>query len=167
MRILETERLALEEASIRDSAFFFELLNSPSWLQYIGDRGIRDLKNAEFYIENSLIKSYRSHGFGLYKIVLKNGGLPIGICGLLKRPFLKYADLGFAILPQYEGQGYTYEAARAMMEYAGASFGLHTLYAITTEGNLKTRRLLEKLGMKLQNKIRPNRQDPEYLLYSS
>ena len=100
--ILETERHWLEEADSNDGAFFFELLNSPTWIRFIGDRGIASIDDAVNYIRESLIKSYRKNGFGLYKMVLKQDDRPIGICGLLKRPGLEHVDIGFAILPQYE-----------------------------------------------------------------
>jgi RimJ/RimL family protein N-acetyltransferase len=45
-------------------------------------------------------------------------GLPIGICGLVKRNYLDDIDLGYALLPRYWGQGYAYEAAKAVLDYA-------------------------------------------------
>ena len=94
MKILETERLVIAEATMSDSQFIFDLLTSPNWLKYIGDRGIRSIEDASEYIENSLIKSYRDNGFGLYKVVLKQNQIPIGLCGLLKRPVFDHPDIG-------------------------------------------------------------------------
>jgi ribosomal-protein-alanine N-acetyltransferase len=99
MEILQTRRLTLSEATLSDIPLIFKLLNSPNWLEFIGDRNIRTLEDAEKYIQNSLIKSYRENGFGLWKVELKSDKTPIGLCGLLKREMLDFPDLGFAILP--------------------------------------------------------------------
>ncbi len=101
-----------------DSQFIFELLNSPTWLKYIGDRDIKNLDDAQNYIINGPIKSYEIHGFGLYKVALKNNDTPIGICGLLKREGLEDNDIGFAFLPEYEEKGYAYESAKAILDDA-------------------------------------------------
>ena len=145
--ILETERLIIEEATQGDTSFIFKLLNSPNWLQYIGDRGINTEADALEYINESLIGSYRQNGYGLYKMVLKDGSESIGLCGFLKRDYLNYEDIGFAILPQYERKGYTFEAANAMMKYGEKELGLSQVYAITTAKNTGSQKVLEKIGL--------------------
>ena len=159
MTVLETPRLLLQEAEVCDTPFFFELLNSPNWLEFIGDRGIRELSDAENYVTNSLIKSYRELGFGLYKMVLRDNRTPIGICGLLQRDYLNHPDIGFAVLPEYERQGYTYEAAKATLEYAQSRLELHTIYAITSPHHTASQRLLGKIGMNHIQTIRPEKEE--------
>jgi len=44
MNVLETERLVLRWLEARDAPFILQLVNEPSWLQYIGDRGVRTLR---------------------------------------------------------------------------------------------------------------------------
>ncbi len=117
VKILETERLIVEEARLLDSSFFMKLLNSPNWIEFIGDRGVKSSSDAKNYIKESLIKSYNKNGYGLYKVSLKQNMQPIGICGFVKRDYLESADIGFAILPEFERCGYTYEASNAMMDY--------------------------------------------------
>lgn len=147
MVILTTERLSIEEAKVEDTSFFFELLNSSNWIEYIGDRGIKTEADALGYIKNSLIKSYRENGYGLYKIILKEAAKPIGLCGFLKREYLDHEDIGFAILPQYERKGYMYEASDAMMRYGKSELEFNTIYAITTAKNLGSQNLLVRLGL--------------------
>ncbi|QNF32094.1 GNAT family N-acetyltransferase [Adhaeribacter swui] len=167
MVILETERLTIAPAALTDKEFFFALLNSRNWLQFIGDRGIKTVQDAENYIRNSLIKSYQEKGFGLYKVLLKPTNEPIGICGFLKRDYLDSVDIGYAILPTYEGKGYTLEAATAIMEYGKTQLGLQIVYGITTEVNLASRRILEKLGLQLISRRIDNDQNTELLIYSN
>ncbi len=66
MNILETDRLILCKLSPDDAAFILELLNDPSFLQFIGNKGVRTLDDARDYILNGPIDSYERFGFELY-----------------------------------------------------------------------------------------------------
>ena len=106
------------------------------------------MTDAEDYIRNNIRAAYQSHGFGLYAVRLEASPLPIGLCGLVQRDFLTSPDLGFALLPEYCGQGYATEAARAVMSHAQAELGIERLYAIVKPGNHRSVRLLEQLGFR-------------------
>ena len=86
--IFTTKRLIVRFAKISDKQFIFNLLNAPKWLKYIGDRGIKTLKNAEEYIQEKLILNYEKNGFGLYVMEQIETKCPIGICGFVKRDYL-------------------------------------------------------------------------------
>ena len=96
MKIIETERLLLRQLSTGDADFILELLNEPSFIQNIGDRGVRTLADANLYIMNGPVASYARNGFGLYLVILKETDEPIGICGLIKRNGLDDVDIGYA-----------------------------------------------------------------------
>ena len=86
MIILETKRLRLRHLSPDiDAEFILELLNGPSFIRYIGDKGVRDLNAARRYMIDGPVNSYDAHGFGLYLVELKRNAAPIGICGVLNR----------------------------------------------------------------------------------
>ena len=145
--IFETERLAVRELnSASDAEFVRCLLNSPKFLEYIGNRGVRTVEESAAFIENRYRQSYRDHGFGLYAVELKNGGTQIGICGFVKRDTLSSPDLGFAFLPEFEGNGYGFESAGAALNYGCGQLGFSTVLAITSIDNDASGRLLEKLG---------------------
>lgn len=149
MIVLETERLTLRHLSPEsDAEFILRLLNEPSFLQYIGDKGVRTLADARDYIVNGPAKSYQDNGFGLYKVELKETGKPIGISGLIKRDTLPEPDIGFAFLPEYWRMGYAYESAAAVMKYARGELRLERILAITTPGNAASEKLLAKIGLK-------------------
>ncbi|WP_191276911.1 GNAT family N-acetyltransferase [Neobacillus kokaensis] len=157
MKILEAERLILRLQTTDDAEFILELLNDPSWLQYIGDRGIRNVEEARAYILNGSIRMYEQFGFCLYLVERKEDHIPIGICGLVKRDSLEDVDIGFAFLPKYWGSGYAYEAASAVMEYGKQTLGLNRIVAITTQDNHASAKLLEKIGMHFEKLIQlPN-----------
>lgn len=144
--MIETERLLLRRFTEDDAEFIFNLLNEPDWIKYIGDKGIKTIEDAKKYIEHSLIKMYNDLGFGLYIVILKEYGIPIGMCGLVKRNGLEDVDLGFAFLKDFTGKGYGYESARAVMIYAKTELNISRLAAITTTDNHASENLLLKLG---------------------
>jgi RimJ/RimL family protein N-acetyltransferase len=150
--ILETARLRLREFTFEDAPFIIELLNSPGWLEFIGDRNVRTPEQAHDYLENGPMKSYRVNGYGLSMVERKEDGTPIGMCGVLNRDALECPDIGFAFLPAFHGTGYAFEIARATADYAKGTLGLHRIAAITVPHNKRSIGLLEKLGLKY---IRP------------
>ncbi|MET0786924.1 MAG: GNAT family N-acetyltransferase [Paenisporosarcina sp.] len=154
MKIVETERLILRHLTPEDAEFIVTLLNEPDWIKYIGDRGIRTVEAAKQYIEDGPKAMYREHGVGLYLIELKENALPIGLCGLLHRDFLKDVDLGFALLSQYWGKGFAYEAAQATLTYGFEDLGYRRIVGFTSLDNEKSANLLKKLGMKDEGTIK-------------
>lgn len=166
MKILETDRLILRHQTTQDAAFILELLNDPSWIQNIGDRGVRTLDDARKNIIEVPMKAYAQLGFGFYLTELKEGGIPLGICGLAKRDFMEDVDIGFAFLPRYWGKGYAYEAASAVMDYAKDVIGLKRIAAITAIDNQASAKLLEKLGLQFEGIIPYAGTDEEVRLYA-
>lgn len=151
--MLETERLLLREFTTGDTAFILELVNSAGWLQYIGDRNIKSVEQAKAYLENGPIKSYRENGFGLCLVERKDDAKAIGMCGLLKREYLDTPDMGFAFLPEFNGNGYAYEIAIATVAYAKNKLKISTVSAITMANNEKSIKLLEKMGFSFKKTI--------------
>ncbi len=165
--ILKTERLALRHLGAGDAPFILRLLNEPSWLEHIGDKGVRTVADAQRYIENGPLEMYRRLGFGLYQVRLTVSDEPIGICGLLKRETLDDVDLGFAFLPEFWGRGYAREAAAAVLAYARNTLRRIRIVAITGRRNEASRRLLEKLGFELERTIQLGTDGEELLLYAN
>jgi RimJ/RimL family protein N-acetyltransferase len=147
---LETERLQLREFTPEDAGFALRQLNEPSFIENIADRGVRDLEQARAYLLNGPMSGYENNGFGLWAVVEKSSGQIIGMCGLIKRPNLDHADLGYAFLPEYFGKGFAFEACTASIAAASRDFGMPQLLAIVNPDNTPSRRLLEKLGFRLQ-----------------
>lgn len=151
MKVLETDRLVLRPLTVEDAAFIFRLVNEPAWLRFIGDRGVRTLDDARNYILTGPVEMYARFGFGLYLVELAESGTPIGLCGLLKRETLDDVDIGFALLAEFHGKGYAYEAATAVMAYGRNVLGLARIVAITAPDNHKSINLLQRLGLKFDS----------------
>jgi RimJ/RimL family protein N-acetyltransferase len=165
--ILSTQRLLLRELSEADAAFMLELLNEEPFLLHVGDREVRTLADAAAYILNGPVASYEKFGFGLYAVELKESGVPIGICGLLKRDSLDDVDIGFALLQKFWGRGYAYESAAAMMDYGWNKVGLNRIVAITTPENLASAKLLEKIGLRFERMIQLPGHEGESKLFAA
>jgi RimJ/RimL family protein N-acetyltransferase len=165
--VIETDRLILRRLEPDDAEFILGLLNDPSFLRFIGDKGVRTLDDAREYIRTGPMASYERLGFGLFLTALREDRAPIGICGLLKREALDDVDVGFAFLPRYWSKGYGFESAAAVLDYGRRVLGLTRIVAITSPDNASSIRLLEKLGLKFETMIRLSEDSPEVRLFAS
>jgi RimJ/RimL family protein N-acetyltransferase len=165
MTVLETPRLRLRRMTAEDAAFMLALLNEPSFIRNIGDRGVRTIEDARGYLAKGALASYEKFGFGLYAVESKEGGAPMGICGLVKRDILEIADLGYAFLPAYWSRGYAIESAAGVVEHA-AALGMKRLAAVVNPDNDGSIRLLEKLGFAYERMIRMAEGEPEIKLFA-
>ena len=165
--ILRTERLRLRLAEPGDAGVFLELFNDPAFIEHIGDRGVRTLEAAAKSIEDGPVAMQRTRGHSMYMVELLGecgAAVPVGLSGLIKRDALEDVDLGYAFLPRHRGQGYAFEAARAVVAHA-RTLGIPRLVAITTPGNAASIALLLRLGMCFQGKRVVVAGEPELNLY--
>lgn len=147
MRLFQTERTTVRQMTLADAPFILELVNSPTWIRFIGDRNIQDLDAAERYLKDGFLAYYATPGFSYYLVETRDGE-PIGICGFLKKAYLEHEDLGFAFDERYQGQGFGYEVGRPIMDYGVDRFGFRVLDAVTNEDNAASIGLLGKLGFR-------------------
>ena len=163
--VLETERLYLRKfIPEEDAAFFVELVNSPKWLRFIGDRNIHTEEAAIKSLTERALKSYEEHGYGGYVIIEKTSGQKVGNAGLYRRPIFEHADVGYALLPQFEGKGYAFEAAQGVVQFARGLKMKH-IYGITVAYHTRSVHLLEKLGLKFERVFRMEGDPEELSLY--
>ena len=141
------------------------LLNEPSFIENIGDRGVRSIEDAHRYLREGPMAMYEKHGFGLWHAARKSDGGAVGMCGLLKRDNLPDVDLGYALLPEHWGVGYAFEATEAIMRHGAGKFGLKRLIAVVSQGNTASIRVLEKLGMRHERMFAMRPDEPEVRLY--
>ncbi|NNE44235.1 MAG: GNAT family N-acetyltransferase [Gemmatimonadetes bacterium] len=153
MTIIETGRLRLREADADDAPFILRLLNDPAWIDFIGDRGIRDLDGAREYI-TVLRRMYEEHGHGLWVTVLRETETPVGLCGFVTRDTLEYPDLGYALLGEHRKRGYAREAATATLEHGWSRLGLTRIAAIVSPRNAASIALLHGLGFRFERPVR-------------
>ena len=147
--MLETNRLTLDTLQETDAAFILELLNSPGWLSFIGDRQVYDMDAADAYV-----KRIQGMSNVVYWVVRKKGdAYPIGTVSFIKRDYLEDHDIGFAFLPQHHGMGYAQEAAAAVIGHVRNNNAHPVLVATVMQENLASIRLLSMLGFNFQCEI--------------
>jgi RimJ/RimL family protein N-acetyltransferase len=146
MRNIQTARLVIRAFEYRDCDFIIRLLNEPSFIQNVEDKGVRTRAQAAVFLTQGPMASHALHGHGLCLVALKDSGQPIGMCGLLLRQPARVVDLGYGFLPEFWGQGYALEAAAAMLDFGRRQLGLLRASAIVAPDNARSIALLEKLG---------------------
>lgn len=150
---LLTERLIIRPFTQADAPFLLRLLNEPSFIDNIADKGVRTLAQAEEYLRTGPLASYATHGLGLCMVQHRDTGNPMGMCGLIRRDTLPEVDLGYAFCPEFWGLGYAREAAEACLAWGRKSLGLKAVLAIVSPGNASSIRLLEGLAFKRQSSL--------------
>lgn len=150
---IETERLLLQKLTLDDAALMLAIWNDPAFHRFVGDRGIRTLDQARDALSAGALAHYADYGFGPYRVSLKTGDTPVGICGLFRREGLDDTDIGFSILPLFSGNGLAFEAARAVISHAREEIRLGRLTALVAPENHASIRLIEKLGLVFETMI--------------
>ncbi|WP_413889049.1 GNAT family N-acetyltransferase [Candidatus Aalborgicola defluviihabitans] len=149
----ETARLQVSHFTLDDAAFVLRLLNEPSFIRAIADKGVRTLEDARAYLRNGPLASYVRNGFGLCRVSLKSTGQAIGMCGLIRREGLADVDVGYALLPEYCSQGYAVECVRAVLDNGACQHDLRRVIAVVNPDNADSIRVLERCGFDLEGVV--------------
>lgn len=165
MKEFQTERLIIRPTNKSDATFIYELLNTPKWIKYIGDRNIKSIKNAEQYITAKMLPQLEKLGYSNNTVIRKIDQIKIGTCGLYNREGVEGVDIGFAFLPQYENKGYAYESTSNLITFAQNEFNIQKISAITLPENKSSQKLLRKLGLKFIKMIKIPNDDADLCLF--
>ncbi len=155
-----TPRLLLNELTLSDALFIAELVNTPEWIQFIGNRNINSLIEANEYVQ----KIIDNPTVNYWVVKLKDQEIPIGIITFIKREYLDHHDIGFAFLHQYTQKGYAYEAALAVLNDLAKHSNHQQILATTVKDNSNSIQLLEKLGLRFWKEI--ERENETLLVYA-
>lgn len=147
----ETTRLSLSPLTPDDAAFIQELVNSPEWIEFIGQRNVTDEDSAKAYIQKIL----DSPSVQYWVARLSADGTPVGVVTLIQRAYLEHQDLGFALLKRYTQQGLAKEAALAVLDAYWRETEAPCILATTVLHNSSSIQLLERLGYVFQKEIQP------------
>jgi ribosomal-protein-alanine N-acetyltransferase len=153
---IATHRLHIRPMTTLDNEFVWNLLNSDAWIQYIGNRNINSLADADAYID----KIRNNSNVCYWTVGTKGEGERAGLVTLIQRDYLDAFDIGFAFLPEYWGCGYAFEAVTAVLQHLSLVRPQEKIYAVTLPENAASIKLLGKLGFELDRKL----DQPEALL---
>ena len=162
---LDTARLELRWLTRDDAPMMLAVWNDPAFIRYVGDRGVRTVDQARAALDAGVLKLYADYGYGPFRVRRREDGADLGICGLFRRDGLDEPDIGFAILPDYCGQGFAFEAAVAVLDHARDVLKLPCVTAIVSPQNERSIGLLEKLGLRFEGPIRMPNEDHDISLY--
>ena len=143
----------------------YQLINSPKFIKYIGDRQLYSVEDAEKYIQDKMLPQLHSLGYSNYSLINKKNGAKIGICGLYDREGLVGIDIGFGILPEYEGLGYAFESSSRIIKAGFEELEISEIKGITNKENISSQCLLVKLGFNFKGTIMLANENDELLLY--
>ena len=164
--MIKTARLRLTPMALKDAPFVLELLNTKEWVENIGQRNVHSISDAEQYIQKKMILHYEKNGYGNYLMTRAEDGAKIGCVSLYNREDVEGVDIGFAMLPQYCRKGYAYEGSKAIMNLGKSEFGLTSVCAFTSKGNIASQKLIERLGLKFERTILFGEEKEELLYYN-
>lgn len=162
---MRTKRLSLRWLTLEDAPLMLTIWNDPDFIKNVGDRDVRTIEQARAAMTEGALKLYRELGYGPFRVALHENDLAIGVCGLFKRGSLNDPDIGFGFLPEYCGQGFGWESASFVLEFARDKLRLPRLVAIVSPQNVASISLIEKLGMRFEDAIRMPDEDHDVSLY--
>jgi RimJ/RimL family protein N-acetyltransferase len=144
-----TERLSLNLLTIDDFDFVKRLVNTEGWIAFIGDRYVHTNDDAIAYVTKIL----NTENLFYWVVRTRDNNTPVGIISFMKRNYLENFDIGFAFLPEFNGSGYAYEAAKEVLSMVSKTPGYYPVVATTVPQNAKSIKLLTKLGLHFEKEI--------------
>lgn len=146
---IETAGLRLRPLVDADIEPWVALLTDPAVMEYVSPSvPSRATAEAAFAHYRQLLTN---KGYGWWAIELKHGAAFAGVILLQDVTFpaavIPAVEVGWNLLPAYWGKGIASEGARAALDYAFTVLKLDEVVAITTAGNVRSRRVMERLGM--------------------
>ena len=144
-----TARISFREMTTDDFGIMQRLLGDPAVMAFYPHAKSND--EVRGWIDSTL-RSYAAHGFALWVLELIEDGTFIGDCGLTYQEVdgNTVLEVGYRLLPAYQGRGYATEAAQACLDLAFEDIGAKHVTAIINPLNAPSRRVAERLGMSLE-----------------
>jgi len=146
--MIETPQLILRRWKDSDLEPFAQLNADPQVAEFL----LKPLSREE---SDAWVGHMRAHlverGFSYYAAELKNDGAFVGAIGIsvpgYLTPFSPCVEIGWRILPVFWNRGLATEGARAILRHASETLRLPEIVAFTVPTNLRSRRVMEKIGM--------------------
>ncbi|MDA0263819.1 MAG: GNAT family protein [Chloroflexi bacterium] len=154
---ITTERLTLREFESDDWPAVLAYQQDPRYLEFYpwSTRTESDVKEFVQWFLDEQAESPRRR-FQL-AVVRRDTGALIGNCGIRRKPDSdQEADIGYEIAPEHWGRGYATEAAAALIEHGFTEMGLHRVSSWCIAGNGASARVLAKLGLQQEGRLREN-----------
>ena len=149
--IVETDRLLIREFVEQDAEEFYAFNSDPEVMRYTGEALSENVEQVRQMIR--AYPDYRMHGFGRWAVVYKPDHRIVGFNGLKYLEELDEVDLGYRFRTDYWGRGIATESSRAIVRYGFERLGLEQIIGLVLPENLRSIRVLEKIGMRYDRVI--------------
>ncbi len=147
--MIESERLLFRRFTLEDLPMLIEQRSDPYVNKFLGGTKLQNpealAKRIRFYMS-----CYESHGVGMCAMIWKPSGEMIGSAGLQPLDGTDEIEVGYSMIKEFWGKGIGTEAAKAWLDHGFRNAGLDRIVAVAHTGNLASRRIMEKLGMKYE-----------------
>ncbi|GKX28847.1 acetyltransferase [Vallitalea longa] len=155
MKILETKRLYLRELRLDDKKELMKVLSNPKSMEFYPHPFSE--KEVEKWI-NWNINNYKKYKHGLWAVILKEGDIFIGDCGITMQEIddESLPEIGFHIINDYCNKGFATEAALACKEYAFNVLQYPRIFSYTILRNIPSQKVAKKLGMEVYKYFEKN-----------
>ena len=152
MPALTTARLTCSPLQEQDWPFFLSLQQNPEVMRFVAPaRSEADIREA---FESRLLPWTPGSAHWLCLVVRDaQDETPLGVTGYVHRED-DCAEVGFLFAPPAQGKGYGYESLKGLCDFAFAEGGIRRLTATVTAGNIASRRVLGKVGFRLEGELR-------------
>jgi RimJ/RimL family protein N-acetyltransferase len=145
---LETERLRFRLFRFDDFPTYEQWCARMEIMRYLGGKTFDRLY--AFRHMAYLIGHWHFLGYGYYAVEEKATGALIGRCGFTNQPGWPAFELGWTIVPEYQGRGYATEAAHMLLQYAFTALDQPRVTSLIHPDNAPSRRVAEKLGQTIE-----------------
>ncbi|TNE30902.1 MAG: N-acetyltransferase [Bacteroidetes bacterium] len=151
---LETDRLRLRPASLKDAPWMFTLRSSPAFMEFMNRPLLKDVSEAEAFLQNVLDRYANDTGVQ-WILELKSTGEPIGYAGMWRwEKSNRLAEVGYGMDLNFVGHGYMTEAVKACLAYGYEHMNIHRMEAYARTSNKASIRVLEKCGFHKEGTLR-------------
>lgn len=154
--ILETERITLRRVNINDVNEIFTLRSNPETMKYIPRPLVKTTEDALEHIAMIDAKIENNEGIN-WAITLKDDPKLIGIIGHYRiKPENYRAEIGYMLLPEFNGKGIMSEAVKEVVKYGFNVMKLHSIEAIIDPENFGSEKVLQKNGFVKEAHLKEN-----------
>jgi len=146
---LETERLIIRNWQITDRDLFYQINSDDRVMEYFTIRRTREQSNK---MMDDLKQGISKNGYGFTAIALKQNNQPVGFCGLADASdedpmFDGHFQIGWRLAPQFWGNGYATESARALLRFGFEKLNTNEILAFAVVGHNRSFAVMERIGM--------------------
>lgn len=152
--LLETERLVLRRFRAADAPMLAAYRSDPDVARYQSWEAPFPLGDAIAFVTEVGHLDPEREGWFQYAIEGKDSGVLVGDVGVNRGDGGRQAEIGFTLAPAFQGRGYATEAVRRVVRFLLLEEGLHRVHATLDARNVRSARLLERLGFRREGLLR-------------